>query len=134
MARWLADLRLPFPAAIVLFHPEYEVLFLPCLGQMAGKPLGTGAAARPGLRLGTQWDGPWESRRGIKEWLTNHFEPNRSYKPTLDQLPLTRLVDLPTLRRAGVPCFGTLERAITFLAEGRAGAVYPPPPDLRPPD
>jgi hypothetical protein len=127
MARWLADLRLPFPAAIVLLHPEYEVLFLPCLDQMAGRALGTGAAARPGLRPEVRWEGAWESRRGIKEWLTAHFAPNRSYKPTLDQLPLTRLIDLPMLRRAGVPCFGTLERALAFLADRRAGAVYPPP-------
>src|SRR5262245_13013579 len=28
MAQWLRDLRLPFPSAVVLLHPEYEVLFL----------------------------------------------------------------------------------------------------------
>jgi hypothetical protein len=127
MARWLADLQLPFPAAIVLLHPEYEVLFLPCLAEMAGKPLGTGAGTRPGLRPGTRWAGPWESRRGIKEWLSAHFAPNRSYKPTLDQLPLTRLIDLPVLRQAGVPCFDTLERALRALATRRGGEVYPPP-------
>jgi Domain of unknown function (DUF4276) len=125
MAAWVRDLRLPFPAAIVLLHPEYEVLFLPCLDRMAGKPLDTGAAARPGLRPGTRWEGPWESRRGIKEWLSAHFPPNRSYKPTLDQLPLTRLIDFRILREADLPCFGTLERALSFLAESPAGGVYP---------
>jgi hypothetical protein len=127
MADWLQRLQLPFPAAVVLFHPEYEVLFLPCLELMAGKPLGTGAAARPGLRPRTRWDGSWESRRGIKEWLSAQFPANRSYKPTLDQLPLTRLIDFRVLREAEVPCFGTLERALAFLAEGSAGKVYPPP-------
>jgi hypothetical protein len=126
MARWLAELRLPFPAAIVLLHPEYEVLFLPCIDRMAGKPLGTGAAARPGLLSGARWEGGWEARRGIKEWLTQQFPAHRSYKPTLDQLPLTRMIDLPTLRRAGVPCFDTLERALAFLRERGAGDVYPP--------
>lgn len=125
IAEWLESLRLPFPSAVVLFHPEYEVLFLPCLDRMVGKPLGTGGATHPGLTPGTQWQGPWEARRGIKEWLSAHFPPKRSYKPTLDQLPLTRLVDFPTLRESGLPCFGTLERALTFLARGVAGEVYP---------
>jgi hypothetical protein len=125
MAEWLSGLGLPFPSAVVLFHPEYEVLFLPCLERMAGKLLGTGASARPGLRPDTRWEGSWESKRGIKEWLTAHFPPNRSYKPTLDQLPLTRLLDFPVLRDADLPCFGTLERALAFLAAGTAGEVYP---------
>jgi hypothetical protein len=127
MLEWVRGLRLPFPSAVVLLHPEYEVLFLPCLDRMAGKTLGTGAAARPGLRPGTRWEGSWESRRGIKEWLSDHFPPNRSYKPTLDQLPLTRLIDFDVLRNADLPCFGTLERALGFLAEGGAGEVYPQP-------
>ena len=125
MAEWLRELRLPFPSAVVLLHPEYEVLFLPCLEGMAGRMLGAGATARPGLRPGTRWDDSWEARRGIKEWLSAHFPPNRSYKPTLDQLPLTRLVDFTVLRQAQVPCFGTLERALGFLAGGASGGVYP---------
>jgi Domain of unknown function (DUF4276) len=127
MVEWVRGLHLPFPSAVVLFHPEYEVLFLPCLDRMAGKTLGIGAAARPGLRPGTRWEGFWESKRGIKEWLSDHFPPNRSYKPTLDQLPLTRLIDFDVLRNADLPCFGTLERALGFLAEGGAGEVYPQP-------
>lgn len=125
MAQWLRELQLPFPSALVLLRPEYEVMFLPCLDRMAGKPLGSGASARPGLRPGTRWEGDWEGKRGIKEWLSAQFPPNRSYKPTLDQLPLTRLIDLSVLREAHVPCFGTLERALTFLAGGSAGEVYP---------
>lgn len=127
IAEWLQDLQLPFPSAVVLLHPEYEVLFLPCLHRMAGKKLGTGGSARPGLTPGTRWEGPWESRRGIKEWLSAHFPPNRSYKPTLDQLPLTRYLDFPTLRQSELPCFGTLERALTFLNGEISGAVYPRP-------
>lgn len=127
IAAWLERLKLPFPSAVVLLHPEYEVLFLPSLRRMAGKLLGSGAAARPGLHPETRWDGGWESRRGIKEWLTAHFPPNRSYKPTLDQLPLTRMIDFHDLRQADLPCFGTLERALRFLAEGSPGRVYPRP-------
>jgi hypothetical protein len=107
------------------------VLFLPCLEQMAGFPLvGPDGQERPGLLPGTRYKGDWEAKRGVKEWLTEHFPAGRSYKPTFDQLPLTRMIDLPTLRAAGVPCFGTLERALSFLAVAFGkGGVYPPPPD-----
>jgi hypothetical protein len=112
-AGWLRELDLPFPSAVVLLHPEYEVLFLPCLERMRGQPLD----GRPGLTANTAWDGAsWEARRGLKEWLTKSFPPNRSYKPTLDQLPMTRMIDFAVLRAAKVSCFQTLERALTFLA------------------
>jgi hypothetical protein len=127
MAAWLAELGLPFPSAIVLLAPEYEVLFLPCLTLMAGQAID----GRRGLEPGTEWDGAsWVAHRGVKEWLTSHFPPGRSYKPTLDQLPLTRMIDHPTLRSARVPCFGTLERALVFLNERHrttTPGVYPPP-------
>jgi hypothetical protein len=90
---------------------------------MAGRDLD----GRPGLRQGTRWDGAnWESRRGVKEWLTDHLPPGRTYKPTLDQLPLTRMIDIDMLHAASVPCFGTLQRALRFLDDnfGEAG-VYP---------
>ena len=122
-ARWLRALNLPFPTAVVLMCPEYEVLFLPCLEQMRGKLLD----GRPGLDSGTSWDGvSWESRRGVKEWLTRHFPANRSYKPTLDQLPMTRMIDFDVLRAAQVPCFETFERALKYLGDRKYdGGVYP---------
>lgn len=61
------------------------------------------------------------SEEGVKEWLSRHFPRNRRYKPTLDQLPMTRMLNFDRLRRAEVPCFGTLERAVTFL--DRAGVA-----------
>ncbi len=112
MAQQLKTLNLPFPVAYVLLHPEYEVLYLPCLEQL-GFP---------------SWDGgSWESRRGIKEWLSGQLPRGRSYKPTVDQLPMTQGLDFQTIREADVPSFGSLERAIIFLAAHwqQAGMVYP---------
>ncbi len=124
-AEKIGGLGLPFPAAYVLLHPEYEVLFLPCLSQMTGRfPDG-----RSGLRTSAEWDrDSWEARRGIKEWLSGHYPSGRVYKPTLDQLPLTRKLDFDVLRQANVPSFGSLERAIRFLRMhwGEPGMVYPP--------
>lgn len=112
MARQIRGQNLPFPTAYVLFRPEYEVLFLPCLEKMNFPP----------------WDrDSWEARRGIKEWLSSKLPRGRSYKPTIDQLPMTRKIDLLQLRAANVPCFGTLERALGFLKVnmGSTGKVYP---------
>jgi hypothetical protein len=117
IARWVAKLAPPFPVAIVLLHREYEVLFLPCLEKMAGKPIkGADGQERPGIVAGTVYDDEWEKLRGIKEWLSEHFPPRQSYKPTIDQLPMTRMIDFDILRKANVPCFDTLERALGFLA------------------
>ncbi len=110
------------PVAYVLFKPEYEVLFLPCLPRMAGRDL----EGRQGLEPGTSWDGAsWEARRGVKEWLSAHYPLGKRYKETVDQLVLTRMIDLDVLAAAAVPCFGTLERAIAFFARAKAGDVYP---------
>ncbi len=118
----------PFAVAVVLLHREYEVLFLPCLEQMAGRPIiGPDGQQRPGVLSGTSHVGNWEAKRGVKEWLSAQFPLGRSYKPALDQLPLTRMIDIPTLRAAHVPCFGTLERALAFLAASfDTPGVYPP--------
>jgi hypothetical protein len=128
LAKVIAGNTPPCATAIVLLRPEYEVLFLPCLAEMAGRLLD----GRPGLRPDTRWGSPsWESRRGVKEWLTQHLPGGRAYKPTLDQLPMTRMIDISRLRDAKVPCFETLERAIQFLARNFGGSgVYPPPSSL----
>ncbi len=124
IAGFLQDMNLPFPVAYVLLHPEYEVLFLPCLERMAGEfPDG-----RPGLMPDTYWDREsWEARRGVKEWLSKNFPPGRGYKPAMDQLIMTRKIDLPALREANVPCFESLERAVRLLCEniGCPRHVYP---------
>lgn len=128
IAAWLRALRLPFPAAAVMLCREYETLFLPCIDLMAGKPLRNNANERPGILPGTRFEGDPESIRGVKEWLSRRFPKGSSYKPTLDQLPMTRMISFDRLRSCGLPCFGSLERALHFLAaaRGREGAVYPP--------
>jgi hypothetical protein len=130
ISAWIRALSPPFPVAVVLFHREYEVLFLPCVAQMAGRPIvGPDGEARAGLLPGTRYDGEWEAKRGVKEWLTAQFPEGRSYKPTLDQYAMTKMIDIPTLRSAGIPCFGTLERALAFLGTSfGALGVYPKAP------
>ncbi len=119
-ATWVGGLRMPFPVAVVLAHREYEAFFLPCIPLMAGRKLsGPGNLERPGLVAGSVFHDNPEGIRGVKEWLSRNMPPGRSYKPTLDQLPMTRMIDFKALRNSDPPlhCFGSLERALRFLGE-----------------
>jgi hypothetical protein len=128
LAARLRALSLPFPAAVVLAYREYESLFLPCIEHLAGRPLEGVGPPRPGLRADARYVGDFEAKRGVKEWITKQMPPGRAYKPTVDQLPLTRMVEFPILRAKGLSWFGSLERALAFLAAnlGHSGIAYPP--------
>ena len=120
--------KLPFPSAVVLAYREYESLFLPCVELMAGRALPGPGGARPGLRPDARYEGDFEAKRGVKEWLSQHMAPRRAYKPRVDQLPFTRMVDFAVVREKGLPWFGSLERALRFLAANldQPGTAYPP--------
>ncbi len=126
LAKWLKELGLPFPAAVVLFFREYETLFLPCVDLMAGRPLVSRGIERPGLRAGASFTDDPEGPRDAKGVITSLMPPGRAYKPTTDQLALTQMVEFGRLRESGLPCFGTLERGVRFLlGGGGAGKVFP---------
>lgn len=130
-ATWIQALRLPFPAAVVLAHREYEAFFLPCIARMAGREIvHHGNLRRPGLLAGTSFSGDPQDIRGVKEWLSSHMPYGHSYKPTVDQLPFTRMIDFGMLRESDppLPCFGSLERALRFLSsqiQDEHHGVYP---------
>lgn len=130
----LRRLHLPFPSAAVLAYREYETLFLPCIEGMAGRPFDGPGGARSGLRADARYEGDFEAKRGVKEWLTAQMPERRAYRPTVDQLPLTRMVDLDVVRRSGLAWFGSLERALAFLASnlGQPATAYPPEPPRGP--
>lgn len=132
-AGWLKGLRLPFPTAVTLFRREYETMFLPCLPDMAGRTLRTQAGVElPGIRPGAEFAGDYEGPRDAKKRVSEHFDPRHPYKPTLHQLPLTRMLNFQRLRESELPSFGTLERSLNFLAAnlGQRAVVYPPPPEV----
>jgi hypothetical protein len=122
-AAWVAAASLPFPAAVVLAHREFEAWFLPCIHLMAGREI------RPGVRIaeGTAYPGDPEGIRDVKGWLSKRFPPGKIYKPTFDQLKLTQWIDFGVLRTSGARSFRTLENALRFLAAPAALKVYPPP-------
>lgn len=133
-SRVLRDLQLTIPAALVLAKREFESLFLASLSTLAGRDLpvaGPGGLVRPGIAADALHPGRPDERRGAKEWLSRNWSGGRRYKPTTDQLPLTRMVDFDIVRGAQLDWFHTLERALRFLdAEQRMagiGRTYPPP-------
>jgi Domain of unknown function (DUF4276) len=127
LAKWLKEFGLPFPAAVVLFFREYETLFLPCVDLMAGRPLVSRGIERPGLREDASFTDDPETPRDAKGVISSLMPSGRRYKPTTDQLALTRMIDFDRLRGSGLPCFGTLERGVKFLLGGGGGPgnVFP---------
>ncbi len=126
----LDALGLPFPSAVVLFEREFESLFLASLPSLAGKPLTVGNVDRAGISHDASFDGAAHTIRDAKRRVSQLLEGDgRRYKPTVDQKPLTRLVDFELVRSSGLPWFRTLERALRFLDANLGGrGVYPPPP------
>ena len=129
LAAWLRAAALPFPMAAVLTYREYETMFLASLASLAGKPLvDPNGVKRAGIAEGATYEGDPEGKRNAKGVVSSFMPADRTYKPTTDQLALTRYLDFALLRASGLACFGTLERALQFLAVARPGEVYPAPP------
>jgi hypothetical protein len=128
-AEWARAMHLPFPVAVVLFRWEYESMFLAGLDAIAGKALiGDDGIERPGVLSSALFHGDADhAPRGAKEWLTANMPRGVSYKPTTDQLAMTRLLPLDHDRLNKLPSFVRLRRGLRFLSEnmGVAGAVYP---------
>jgi hypothetical protein len=129
VAAWVRALELPFPAAVVLFRWEYETMFLAGLESIAGRRIvGDDHISRPGIVAGAAFHGdPDQAPRGAKGWLTQNMPPGVAYKPSTDQLALTRMLQLDDERLNALPSFRRLRRALRFLAAhaGCPGAVYP---------
>jgi hypothetical protein len=77
------------PMVIVCAKCEYEAWFLASPETIAGKDL----KGRPGLPAGIRFAGDTESIQAVKGWLTRHLPKGRAYKETLDQAPMTDLLD-----------------------------------------
>lgn len=82
------------PVAIVVAKCEYEAWFLASLESIAGAEID----GRPGILANATCDEP-ESERSAKGWITRHMPGSRAYKETLDQLAMTRLIDIGHAQR-----------------------------------
>lgn len=111
------------PVVVVAAKCEYEAWFLASLPTIAGIQLNE----RPGLSPGiTVPDERIENIIGVKGWLSQHFPEGRIYKETLDQLSMTRLIDLD-IALPKSRSLQRLEHAIVQLIEHRntAGFISP---------
>ncbi|MCU0432175.1 MAG: hypothetical protein MUC87_01825 [Bacteroidia bacterium] len=118
--------KVKLPVAFVLLYREYETLFIPCLTHFYNKEA-TMESGRKRVLISKPPEkeiNP-EARRDAKGYVSRFFKDD-DYKPTLHQLPLTRLIDFRILDNNEVPSYGTLKRALNFLANpDRASVVYP---------
>lgn len=92
---------------LVLAMREYESWFLASAASIAG---------RAGLSTALAAPADSELVRGAKEWLTARMAVGRSYRPTVDQLDLTRLLDLDASRLAS-PSFDKCYREVVRLLD-----------------
>jgi hypothetical protein len=101
------------------------------MARIAGKKLTSPEGiTREGISANSVFSGDPQAVRGVKEWLSRHMPRGQSYKPTLDQLAMARLVDFQLIRNSQppLPCFGSFERALLFLhrqVQNKTTAVYP---------
>ena len=124
----LRSAGLAFPCAVVLFHREYETLFVAAAASLAGRTihLGTGTLT---LAEGVRAPEDPESPRDAKKWVKSNLFVRRPYKPTLHQTPVTAALTIAELRATRLSSFVRLESALQHLAlQVRAGGrgVYPP--------
>ena len=83
--------RADMPMAVVLANHEYEAWFLASAASLRGRQ-GLSGTIEPPINP--------EGVRGAKEWLKNHMEGSRKYSETIDQLALTRHLDMQAARQA----------------------------------
>lgn len=123
----IKDLKLPFPTSYVILYREYETLFLASIESIRGNQItDVSGIKRDGIIENTESLVDLEGPRDAKGWLSNNMPANRVYKPTLDQLPLTRMIDFNLIRQKNLPCFGSLERALSHLSLSTGTSnVYP---------
>jgi hypothetical protein len=130
IASYVRAQKLAFPVGVVLFYREYETLFVACMSQLAGRPL-RDAYSRELQPLAADATSPPDpqTHRDAKGQLNRFFPPKHPYRETSHQLALTRALDLETLRASGLPCVGSLERALRFVLTAEGPEVYPPAAD-----
>jgi hypothetical protein len=115
-------LRLPVPVAVVCAMRMFENWFLASLPSLIHQKLGR----RSGLQEYVLNDDP-EAIRHPKDLLDVLLEPSRSYKETMDQLPMTELLDVP-LACQNSRSFRRLDHALHTLfdaIEDRSKTVTP---------
>ena len=103
-----------FSLAAVVACQEYESWLIAGTSSLAGKKMSDGRTA---LRSGTTAPGNnlELAPRDAKGWLSKQM-PN-GYKASIDQVELTRLVELEVIRQRGMRSFKRLEDAVRELIE-----------------
>jgi hypothetical protein len=132
LANAVRELKLPFPAAVVLFYREFETMAVATADSLAGRTLSTsGGQEIATLQAPVEVPPNPEVFRDAKGWVGTNLLGGGAYKPTVHQMALTRSLDIDELRVSGLSSFRRLESAVRFLGEQVATqqrGVYPAVP------
>lgn len=126
----LAAVSAKCPIVIALANRDFENWFLASIESLRGHKLSDG---RMGLKAETPIPSQCENVKGADEFLSRYFPPGINYKKSLDQILLTRLMDLE-LTRARSRSFQHFCGSVAWLVNAiRANqkAVYPSPLGLK---
>jgi hypothetical protein len=117
------------PVGVVAAQREYEGWFLASMDSIAGRDLD----GRPGVLEGSTCDSP-ETETDAKGWISRHMRPGRAYKETLDQLAMTRLIDIGVAhaRSRSFRHLGKTLIEIVDAMDANALLVIPPRPAALP--
>ena len=101
-----------FSVAVVFATQEFETWLMAGISSLAGVELEHG---RAGVKVGVQ--APVQNieaaPRDAKGWLSDQME--MGYKPTLDQTPLTKIVDIDVIRARNLRSFKRFEDALNAI-------------------
>jgi hypothetical protein len=109
-----------FSVAVVFARQEFESWLIGGFGSLAGKRLPDGRRIPATVTLP---DGDLEqSPRNAKGWLNHQIEGG--YRPTRDQVELTKMVDLAEIRTRNLRSFLRLESAVSELVSAIRNGEY----------
>jgi len=126
IAEWIRREKLPFPVAVVLFYREYETMFVATLDALAARPLRDRQGNElPSLDSSAKAPANPELHRDAKAQLSKFLPKKHPYRETSHQFAMTQALDIAKLRASGLPCVGSLERALRFVLSSPVAGVYP---------
>ncbi|MGI4788377.1 MAG: DUF4276 family protein [Janthinobacterium lividum] len=115
-----------FPVVIVIAKCEYETWFLASLETVVDAPM----ESKLDLPIGLTYPGEVEGFAGVKGWITRQLPVGRSYKETMHQTSMTKLINLERVRqrsRSFRRLCHALEEAVNAIDQGLV-IVTPKPP------
>ena len=124
MSRIATGRDIGLPVAMVCPNTEFEAWFIASIEHMKGLPIGDRKVT---IRPDSECPDDPEAIRSAKGWITEKMPKGVSYKPTMDQEPMTRMINLE-LANSRSRSFQRMCDAVGELVSGvRTGTIHTTP-------